>query len=138
MTPKIPVHLEADLKNLIKKIIPITPQIVRSQTLRSRFFRLGWCGSDKPSQPTEFIASDAAVVFWSFSTKGKGLAPAAMSGQIIIEIQISLLNPNPNKKMNLFLLKTKRNKSLFFPLRQPAQTNRTQKPKAHGLRFTER
>jgi hypothetical protein len=25
----------------------------------------------------------------------------------------------------------------FFPLRQPAQTNRTQKPKAHGLRFTE-
>jgi hypothetical protein len=25
-------------------------------------FRLGWCGNHKPSQPTEFIASDAAVV----------------------------------------------------------------------------
>jgi hypothetical protein len=46
--------------------------------------------------------------------------------------------------MNLFLLKTKKNKSPFFPspkesfgLRQPAPTNRTQKPKAHGLRFNE-
>jgi hypothetical protein len=39
--------------------------------------------------------------------------------------------------MNLFLLKAKRNKSPFFPLRQPAQSNRTQKPKAQGLRFTE-
>jgi hypothetical protein len=38
--------------------------------------------------------------------------------------------------MNLFLLKAKRNKSPFFPPRQPAHTHHTQKPKALGLRFT--
>ena len=30
------------------------PQIVRSQALRSRFFRLGWCGNDNPCLPTNF------------------------------------------------------------------------------------
>ena len=36
-----------------------------------------------------FIASDAAVAFWSFSATGKGLALAGMSGQNIKIIGIS-------------------------------------------------
>jgi hypothetical protein len=35
-----------------------------------------------PAQALPFIASDAAVAFWYFSAIGKGLAPAAMSGNI--------------------------------------------------------
>ena len=39
--------------------------------------------------------------------------------------------------LNSFSFEGQKKQKPFFPLRQPAQTNRTQKPKVHGLRFTE-
>ncbi len=63
-----------------------------------------------------FIASDAAVGFSYFFPKEKGLGPRGYERETSLKLQFSLLNPNPNKKMNLFLLKPKETKALFFLL----------------------
>jgi hypothetical protein len=75
-----PVHLTADIKicKTHKNNLPQINADQRRNNLRnsatsagnknrpltdpsSPFFRLGWCGNDNPSQPTEFMASDAAM-----------------------------------------------------------------------------
>ena len=126
MTPKIQVHLILDLKKFDKKI-KFKPTTNRPLTDPSQpFFRLGWCGTYSIGQPTDFHSirrSGGILVLFCYRKRTR--PSAAMSGKII------------NIPWILFLLKAKRNKSLFFPIRQPAHTNRTQKPKAQGLRFTE-
>jgi hypothetical protein len=63
-------------------------QLLLSDTLAENFnnhfsvpiFIGSKCGTYPISQPTVFIASDAAVAFWFFFAAEKGLAPAAISG----------------------------------------------------------
>ncbi len=102
------------------------------------FFRLGWCGNDKPSPRRTFhsirrsggVYSNLVYCFLKalmVSAKSLGLVPFFLKKKVSprgderetsLNLQFSLLNLNPKKKMNLFLLKSKRNKRLFFPLRR--------------------
>jgi hypothetical protein len=51
------------------------PQIVRSLSLPHLSSALAGAAMTNLALAEPFIASDAAVVFWSFSTTGKGLSP---------------------------------------------------------------
>ena len=76
MMPKIQVHLILDLKKFDKKKSnSIPPQIVHSQTLHHLSSALAGAAMTTLAFAQPFIASDAAVVFWFFSTTGKELGP---------------------------------------------------------------
>ena len=58
-----------------KNLIPIPPQIVRSQTLPNRSSALAGAAVTTPALAEPFIASDAAVGFWSLFSYRKRTSP---------------------------------------------------------------
>ena len=97
-------------KNLSK---PTTnrPLTVPSQPI----FRLGWCGNDNPCQPTAFHSirrSGGFLVLFNYRKRTK--PPRGQEREKSLKLQISLLNPNPNKKNEYLSFDSKKKQKPFF------------------------
>ncbi len=70
-------------------------------------------------------------------TTGKNKFSSTIYFAPLLGVFINHKKAHAAQVLNSFSFEGQKKQKPFFPLRQPAQSNRTQKPKAHGLRFTE-
>jgi hypothetical protein len=86
-----------------------------------------------PANPLPFIASDAAVGFWSLFSYRKRTSLRGNERKCQKHHNRAF---NNKTKLNTLSFEGQKKQKPFFSLRQLAHTHHTQKPKALGLRFT--